>query len=73
MFYNQVNNIQLSEEENAMSKRNVVHIEIPAANTQAASKFYESLFGWKIFELRLPLITHHLSPPSLLLLSNNFN
>ena len=31
-----------------MSKRNVVHVEIPAANTQDASKFYESLFGWKM-------------------------
>ena len=31
-----------------MSKRNVVHVEIPAANTDAASKFYAALFGWKI-------------------------
>jgi len=31
-----------------MSKRNVVHVEIPAANVEAAGKFYESLFGWKI-------------------------
>jgi predicted enzyme related to lactoylglutathione lyase len=31
-----------------MSKRNVVHIEIPAADTPAASKFYETLFGWKM-------------------------
>jgi len=31
-----------------MSKRNVVHVEIPAANVEAASKFYEALFGWKM-------------------------
>ena len=31
-----------------MSKRNVVHVEIPAANLEAAGKFYESLFGWNI-------------------------
>lgn len=31
-----------------MSKRNVVHVEIPAANTEAAGKFYHDLFGWKI-------------------------
>jgi predicted enzyme related to lactoylglutathione lyase len=31
-----------------VSKRNVVHIEIPAAETQVAAKFYENLFGWKM-------------------------
>ena len=31
-----------------MSKRNVVHVEIPGTNVEAAGKFYESLFGWKI-------------------------
>ena len=31
-----------------MSKRNVVHVEIPAANLEAAGKFYESLFGGKL-------------------------
>jgi predicted enzyme related to lactoylglutathione lyase len=31
-----------------MSKRNVVHVEIPAANVEGAGKFYESLFGWKL-------------------------
>ncbi|MBI5839462.1 MAG: VOC family protein [Chloroflexi bacterium] len=31
-----------------MSKRNVVHVEIPAANLEAAGKFYEALFGWKL-------------------------
>ena len=31
-----------------MSKRNVVHIEIPAATTQEAGKFYLDLLGWKM-------------------------
>ncbi len=31
-----------------MIKRNIVHIEIPAANSQAAGKFYADLFGWEI-------------------------
>ena len=31
-----------------MSKRNIVHVEIPAANVEAAGKFYQELFGWKI-------------------------
>ncbi len=31
-----------------MSKRNVVHIEIPAAHVPDAAKFYETLFGWKM-------------------------
>jgi predicted enzyme related to lactoylglutathione lyase len=31
-----------------MSKRNVVHVEIPAANVQAAGKFYQELLSWKI-------------------------
>ena len=31
-----------------MSKRNVVHIEIPAGSTQSAAQFYEALFGWKM-------------------------
>jgi uncharacterized protein len=31
-----------------MTKRNVVHIEIPAANVEAAGKFYQDLFGWKM-------------------------
>ncbi|MEW6404792.1 MAG: VOC family protein [Chloroflexota bacterium] len=31
-----------------MSKRNVVHVEIPAANVQGAGKFYQELFGWKL-------------------------
>lgn len=31
-----------------MSKRNVVHVEIAATNVEAASNFYEGLFGWKM-------------------------
>jgi predicted enzyme related to lactoylglutathione lyase len=31
-----------------MSKRNVVHVEIPAANVEVAGKFYQELLGWKI-------------------------
>jgi len=31
-----------------MSKRNIVHVEIPAANVGAAGKFYQELFGWKL-------------------------
>ncbi|HMZ08000.1 MAG TPA: VOC family protein [Anaerolineales bacterium] len=31
-----------------MSKRNIVHVEIPAASVEAAGQFYQELFGWKI-------------------------
>ena len=31
-----------------MSKRNIVHVEIPSANVAAAGKFYQELFGWKL-------------------------
>jgi hypothetical protein len=31
-----------------MSKRNIVHIEIPATDGVKAGKFYHDLFGWKI-------------------------
>jgi predicted enzyme related to lactoylglutathione lyase len=31
-----------------MTKRNIVHIEIPAVTLEAAGKFYQDLFGWKI-------------------------
>jgi uncharacterized protein len=47
MFYNRTN-VSILEKEISMSKRNVVHIEIPAADVQSASKFYETLFGWKM-------------------------
>lgn len=31
-----------------MSKRNVVHVEIPVQNLSAAGEFYRNLFGWKL-------------------------
>jgi predicted enzyme related to lactoylglutathione lyase len=31
-----------------MTKRNIVHIEIPARNAGETAKFYAGLFGWKI-------------------------
>ena len=31
-----------------VSKRNVVHVELPAENVQGASQFYQDLFGWKM-------------------------
>ncbi len=31
-----------------MSKRNVVHVEIPAGDPNKAGEFYRELFGWKI-------------------------
>jgi uncharacterized protein len=31
-----------------MTKRNIVHIEIPAADAARAGKFYQDLFGWTI-------------------------
>ena len=29
-----------------MTKRNIVHIEIPTENSKASGEFYEKLFGW---------------------------
>jgi len=31
-----------------MTKRNVVHIEIPTSDAATSGKFYADLFGWKI-------------------------
>ncbi|GAB4419711.1 MAG: hypothetical protein Kow002_07550 [Anaerolineales bacterium] len=31
-----------------MTKRNIVHIEIPAADVAKAAQFYKDLFDWKI-------------------------
>jgi predicted enzyme related to lactoylglutathione lyase len=31
-----------------MTKRNIVHIEIPTQNDQASGEFYRQLFGWQI-------------------------
>ena len=35
------------KEEHQLTKRNIVHIEIPAADTAKAAQFYQALFGWK--------------------------
>src|SRR5215204_3072972 len=52
MFYNQYyissSTTSSIKGENAMSKRNVVHVEIPASVVSDASKFFETLFGWKM-------------------------
>jgi predicted enzyme related to lactoylglutathione lyase len=34
-----------------MSKRNIVHIEIPSKDDKDSAKFYSDLFGWKIIPL----------------------
>jgi predicted enzyme related to lactoylglutathione lyase len=34
-----------------MSKHPVVHIEFSAADRQAAGKFYQDVFGWKITDV----------------------
>jgi predicted enzyme related to lactoylglutathione lyase len=31
-----------------MTKRNIVHIEMPTTNGKASGEFYEKLFGWHI-------------------------
>jgi predicted enzyme related to lactoylglutathione lyase len=31
-----------------MSKRNIVHVEIPTRDFDESGKFYQELFGWKI-------------------------
>jgi hypothetical protein len=31
-----------------MTKRNIVHIEIPTRNFEESGEFYQKLFGWKI-------------------------
>ena len=31
-----------------MTKRNIVHMEIPTRNFEESGEFYKSLFGWKI-------------------------
>jgi len=34
-----------------MSKRGIVHVEIPAKDGKSAGKFYQDLFGWKLQEI----------------------
>jgi predicted enzyme related to lactoylglutathione lyase len=31
-----------------MTKRNIVHIEIPTSDGEKSGKFYQQLFGWKL-------------------------
>jgi len=45
-----------------MSKRNVVHIEIPSSNFEESGKFYHELFGWKITPM--PEMSYALWEPS---------
>lgn len=37
-----------------MSKRAIVHIEIPAANREAGAEFYAKLFGWEYQHMNEP-------------------
>jgi uncharacterized protein len=41
-----------SKEVMNMSKRNIVHIEIPSSNDEESGRFYSELFGWKITQLK---------------------
>ena len=34
-----------------MTKRNIVHIEIPIRNFEESGEFYKNLFGWKIMQM----------------------
>jgi uncharacterized protein len=34
-----------------MTKRNIVHIEIPTRNFEESGEFYKNLFGWKIMPM----------------------
>jgi predicted enzyme related to lactoylglutathione lyase len=38
-----------------MSKRSIVHVEIPAKNREASAKFYADLFGWSFQHYGEPL------------------
>ncbi|MEO8612606.1 MAG: hypothetical protein ABI690_32215 [Chloroflexota bacterium] len=33
-----------------MAQRSIVHVEIPAADREAASHFYGEIFGWDDFQ-----------------------
>lgn len=46
-----------------MAEHTIVHVEIPAQNPQAASKFYANLFGWKM-EVDLHFNYHMFQAPS---------
>jgi predicted enzyme related to lactoylglutathione lyase len=49
MFYN-IDEFYLihSQQEALMTKRDIVHIEIPTQNGKESGEFYEKLFGWHI-------------------------
>src|SRR5258706_2511378 len=51
MFYNSDCRYPVIKKEKPMSKRNIVHVEIPAVNVPVAGKFYQDLFGWKIMPM----------------------
>jgi uncharacterized protein len=38
-----------------MSKRPIVHIEIPAANRESLGQFYSEMFGWNISHMSEPV------------------
>ncbi len=37
-----------------MSKRKIVHVEIPASDSASASQFYQDLFGWDARRVETP-------------------
>jgi predicted enzyme related to lactoylglutathione lyase len=37
-----------------MSKRSIVHVEIPAANRDSLAKFYAEMFGWNFQHMTEP-------------------
>ncbi len=45
-----------------MTKRNIVHIEIPSRNFEESGEFYHELFGWKITPM--PEMNYSLWEPS---------
>ncbi len=38
-----------------MSRREIVHVEIPAASREAAAKFYSDVFGWNFEHVAEPV------------------
>ena len=52
-----------------MTKRNIVHIEIPTSNSKASAEFYQKLFGWHIEHVKkwiTPCSTHMKVPAAAL-------
>lgn len=48
MFYNIDKSCPIFKEETVMTKRNIVHIEIPTKDSKASADFYQKLFDWQI-------------------------